>query len=69
MPVPDVCVQVLDLSSGLTAEATSDGSGAYRIEGRGIQLFERIEGDFFTVVGLPLLAVLAALRDLDAIDG
>ena len=43
--------------------------GAYRIEGRGIQLFERIEGDFFTVVGLPLLAVLAALRDLDAIDG
>jgi len=43
--------------------------GAYRIEGRGIQLFERIEGDFFTVVGLPLLAVLAALRELGAVDG
>lgn len=43
--------------------------GAYQIEGKGIQLFERIEGDFFTVVGLPLLAVLAALRDIGAVDG
>jgi septum formation protein len=43
--------------------------GSYQVEGRGIQLFDRIEGDFFTVVGLPLLAVLAALRDLGAVDG
>lgn len=43
--------------------------GAYQIEGRGIQLFERIEGDYFTIVGLPLLAVLGALRKLGAIDG
>jgi len=43
--------------------------GAYQIEGEGIQLFERIEGDYFTIVGLPLLALLAALRDLGAIDG
>jgi septum formation protein len=43
--------------------------GAYQIEGEGIQLFERIEGDFFTIVGLPLLPLLAALRDLKAIDG
>ncbi|MEP4104431.1 MAG: septum formation inhibitor Maf, partial [Nitratireductor sp.] len=34
-----------------------------------IQLFERIEGDFFAIVGLPLLPLLAALRDLGAIDG
>jgi septum formation protein len=43
--------------------------GAYQIEGEGIQLFERIEGDYFTIVGLPLLPVLAELRDLGAIDG
>lgn len=43
--------------------------GAYQIEGEGIQLFEKIEGDHFTIVGLPLLPVLAALRDLGAIDG
>jgi septum formation protein len=50
-------------------EAALSSVGAYQVEGRGIQLFERIEGDFFTVVGLPLLAVLGALRDLGAIDG
>ena len=38
--------------------------GAYQIEGEGIQLFEKIEGDYFTIVGLPLLPLLAALRDL-----
>jgi septum formation protein len=43
--------------------------GAYQIEGEGIQLFEKIEGDYFTIVGLPLLAVLAALREFGAIDG
>lgn len=43
--------------------------GAYQIEGEGIQLFEAIEGDFFTIVGLPLLPVLAELRRLGAIDG
>ena len=43
--------------------------GAYQIEGEGIQLFEKIEGDYFTIVGLPLLPLLAALRELGAIDG
>jgi len=43
--------------------------GAYQIEGEGIQLFERIEGDHFTIVGLPLLPLLAKLRELGAIDG
>ena len=36
--------------------------GAYRIEGPGIQLFEKIEGDHFTILGLPLLALLEELR-------
>lgn len=43
--------------------------GAYQIEGEGIQLFEKVEGDHFTIVGLPLLALLKELRDLGAIDG
>ena len=43
--------------------------GAYQIEGEGIQLFEAIEGDYFTIVGLPMLPLLAKLRDLGAIDG
>lgn len=43
--------------------------GAYQIEGEGIQLFEKIEGDYFTIVGLPLLPLFAALRELRAIDG
>lgn len=36
--------------------------GAYQIEGPGIQLFERIEGDYFTVLGVPLLPLLGELR-------
>ena len=37
--------------------------GVYHLEGLGAQLFERVEGDFFTVLGLPLLPVLGFLRD------
>jgi septum formation protein len=36
--------------------------GGYKIEGLGVQLFERISGDHFTILGLPLLALLAFLR-------
>lgn len=36
--------------------------GAYRLEGMGAQLFDRIDGDYFTILGLPLLPVLAHLR-------
>ena len=43
--------------------------GAYQIEGPGVQLFERIEGDFFTIVGVPLLPLLDALRREGEIDG
>ncbi|MBX9992564.1 Maf family protein [Phreatobacter oligotrophus] len=36
--------------------------GCYQLEGEGIQLFERIDGDYFTILGMPLLPLLSALR-------
>jgi septum formation protein len=43
--------------------------GAYQLEGLGIQLFEKIDGDYFSILGLPLLPLLDALRREGAIDG
>jgi septum formation protein len=43
-------------------EAVASSVGAYQLEGLGIHLFERIEGDHFTILGLPLLPLLAFLR-------
>lgn len=43
--------------------------GAYQYEGEGVQLFEEIDGDYFTIVGLPLLPVLKELRERGVIDG
>jgi septum formation protein len=37
--------------------------GAYQLDGLGIQLFDRIEGDYFTILGLPLLLLCARLRE------
>jgi septum formation protein len=42
--------------------------GAYQYEGLGIQLFEKIDGDYFTIVGLPILPLLQQLRALGEID-
>lgn len=43
-------------------EAVTLSVGAYQLEGWGVHLFERIEGDHFTILGLPLLKLLAFLR-------
>lgn len=47
-------------------DAVTETVGAYKLEGLGATLMERIEGDYFSIIGLPLLALLAALRDLGA---
>ena len=37
--------------------------GCYELEGLGVQLFERVQGDYFTILGMPLLPLLAELRN------
>jgi nucleoside triphosphate pyrophosphatase len=43
-------------------EAVTTSVGAYQLEGLGVHLFERIDGDHFTILGLPILPLLAFLR-------
>lgn len=51
---------VLDLEG----QASLASVGSYRLEGPSIRLFETVAGDYFTILGLPLLPLLAALRDI-----
>jgi septum formation protein len=46
-----------------SGEAILASVGCYQLEGLGVTLFEKIDGDYFTILGLPLLALLGALRD------
>ncbi len=48
-------------------QAVLSSVGCYHLEGAGAQLFERTEGDYFAILGLPLLPLLAALRERGAI--
>jgi len=48
----------------LEGEAVLGSVGGYRLEGPSIRLFETVTGDYFTILGLPLLPLLAALRDI-----
>ncbi|MEL4377694.1 Maf-like protein [Brucella cytisi] len=54
---------------GRVGDVALSSVGAYQVEGPGIQLFDKIEGDYFTIVGLPLLPLLAELRKENLIDG
>lgn len=49
-------------------DAVMSSVGAYHLEGRGAQLFESIEGDFFSILGLPLMPLLAFLREHKAVQ-
>lgn len=52
----------------MVGEKALSSVGAYQVEGYGIQLFEEIDGDHFTVLGLPLLPLLGYLRTLGVIE-
>lgn len=62
MKMRDVSDAFLETYLAAEGEALLSCVGAYRLEGMGSQLFEAVEGDFFTVLGLPLWPVLAELR-------
>jgi septum formation protein len=53
----------LDEYLAAEGEALLGSVGAYRLESRGIQLFSRIRGDYFAILGLPLLELLGFLRE------
>jgi septum formation protein len=61
--------QFLEAYLDAAGSAVTTSVGAYQVEGLGVQLFDRIEGDHSTILGLPLLPVLDALRRAGALNG
>ena len=59
-PLSDAFIETYLESAGTSVLSSV---GAYQLEGVGAQLFSKIEGDFFTILGLPLLQLLAFLRE------
>ena len=58
-PLPEAEIEAYLDRAG---EVVTSSVGAYQLEGLGVHLFERIQGDHFTILGLPLLPLLAFLR-------
>jgi septum formation protein len=55
--------ELIDAYLDAAGETAFNSVGTYQIEGLGVQLIEQIHGDFFAVLGLPMLPLLAALRE------
>ena len=65
----DISDRFLDDYLDMAGDAALASVGAYQLEGIGVHLFERVDGDYFTILGLPLLPLLAYLRQNEFIDG
>jgi septum formation protein len=65
----DVSDRFLSDYLDMAGEAAVHSVGAYQLEGIGIHLFEKVEGDYFTILGLPLLPLLKFLRQEKFVDG
>jgi len=59
----------LDAYFDAAGAAVTESVGAYQLEKLGIHLFERIEGDHFTILGLPLLKLISFLRKHGCLTG
>jgi septum formation protein len=62
LKVRDFSDAFLDAYLAQAGDQVLDSVGCYQLEGLGVQLFERIEGDYFAILGLPLLGLLDFLR-------
>jgi septum formation protein len=67
MTMRDFSESFLDQYLDKAGDGALRSVGAYELEGAGAQLFEKIEGDFFAILGLPLIPLLAALRQAGAL--
>ena len=65
----DISDRFLDDYLDMAGDTALASVGGYQLEGLGIHLFERVEGDYFTILGLPLLPLLAFLRQNKFVDG
>jgi septum formation protein len=63
----DFTADYLDSYIARNAGSVLDSVGGYKLEAEGVRLFSRIEGDYFTILGLPLLALLGYLGQTGAI--
>lgn len=62
LKVRDFSEKFLDCYLEMSGEGVLNSVGAYHIEGLGVHLFSEIKGDYFTILGLPILPVLGELR-------
>ncbi|MEO0619595.1 MAG: Maf family protein [Pseudomonadota bacterium] len=67
MTMRDFSPEWLGRHLAAAGEDVCQSVGAYQLEGAGVQLFEKIEGSYFTILGLPLLPLLGALRGMGAV--
>lgn len=63
MTMRDLSEDTIQAYLNAAGDAVTTSVGAYQLENLGVHLFSRIEGDHFTILGLPLLPLLAFLRD------